>query len=155
MLGKDLYKQDGSYYPLFIGSRSVYAMKNESATTIAGTWVPPFSERNAFRAAVRSWPLTDVGKAAVANFDPKATAQKDCVPVGAPNLMFYAVADTITVRETSSSVHFVEFFSSVASVGPGGPTGSRLAPLRTKIFFGSTFASNTRPMKQLLISSQF
>src|SRR4030095_2582255 len=24
MLGKDLFKQDGSYYPLFIGSRSVY-----------------------------------------------------------------------------------------------------------------------------------
>ena len=98
VLGKDLFKQDGSYYPLFIGSRSVYASKDAAATTIAGTWFPPFSEMNAFGAAVRSWPLTDAGKAAMASFDPKATAQKDCIPVGVPNLMFYAVADTITVE---------------------------------------------------------
>ena len=51
MLGRDLNKQDGAYYPLFIGSRSVYAVKNESATTIAGTWFPPFTEFNAFGAA--------------------------------------------------------------------------------------------------------
>lgn len=98
MLGKDLFKQDGSYYPLFIGSRSVYAGRNESATTIAGTWFSPYSEFNAFNAAVRSWPLTDAGKTALATFDPKATAQKDCVPVGVPNLMFYPVANTITVQ---------------------------------------------------------
>src|ERR1041385_3804669 len=55
MLGKDLIKQDGSYYPLFIGSRSVYVAKDAAATTIAGTWFPPFSEMNAFGAAVRSW----------------------------------------------------------------------------------------------------
>ncbi len=98
MLGKDLVKQDGAYYPLFIGSRSVYSAKNEAATTIAGTWFPPFTEFNAFGAAARNWPLTDAGKAAVASFDPKATPQKDCIPVGAPNLMFYPVADTITVQ---------------------------------------------------------
>src|SRR5262245_47055158 len=98
MLGKDLLKQDGAYYPLFIGSRSVYAAGSERATTIAGTWFPPFNEMNAFGAAARSWPLTDAGKAAVASFDPKATPQKDCIPVGEPNLMFYAVADTITVQ---------------------------------------------------------
>jgi uncharacterized protein DUF6152 len=98
MLGKDLYKQDGSYYPLFIASRSVYAAKTEAATTIAGTWFAPYSQFNAFGAAVRGWPVTDAGKAAMASFDPKATAQKDCIPVGVPNLMFYPVADTITVQ---------------------------------------------------------
>jgi hypothetical protein len=98
MLGKDLIKQDGAYYPLFIGSRSVYSAGSERATTIAGTWFPPFTEFNAFGAAARNWPLTDAGKAAVASFDPKATPQKDCIPVGAPNLMFYPVADTITVQ---------------------------------------------------------
>ena len=102
MLGKDLFKQDGSYYPLFIGSRSVYAAKDAAATTIAGTWFPPFSEMNAFGAAVRSWPLTDAGKAAMASFDPKATAQKDCIPVGAPALMFYPVATIITVLVPTS-----------------------------------------------------
>jgi uncharacterized protein DUF6152 len=98
MLGKDLYKQDGAYYPLFIGSRSVYSSSSASATTIAGTWFSPFSEFNAYGAAVRTWPLTEAGKAAMASFDPKATAQKDCIPVGVPNLMFYPVADTITVE---------------------------------------------------------
>ena len=98
MLGKDLFKQDGAYYPLFIASRSVYSAKSDVATSIAGTWFPPFSEFNAFGAAARNWPLTDAGKAAVASFDPKATAQKDCIPVGEPNLMFYPVADTITVQ---------------------------------------------------------
>ena len=31
-------------------------------------------------------------------FDPKTTPQKDCVPVGVPTLMFYPVADTISVE---------------------------------------------------------
>ncbi|HEY3161295.1 MAG TPA: DUF6152 family protein [Vicinamibacterales bacterium] len=98
MLGKDLFKQDGAYYPLFIASRSVYSAKTQAATSIAGTWFSPFNEFNAFGAAARNWPLTDAGKAAVASFDPKATPQKDCIPVGVPNLMFYPVADTITVQ---------------------------------------------------------
>src|ERR1041384_3901203 len=55
VLGKDLFKQDGSYYPLFIGSRSVYAAKDAVATTIAGTWFSPYSEFNAFGGAVRNW----------------------------------------------------------------------------------------------------
>src|SRR5712691_3766145 len=44
MLGRDLYKQDGSYVPLNIASRSVYALKNESATSIAGTRFSPRTE---------------------------------------------------------------------------------------------------------------
>src|SRR5262245_48721048 len=38
LLGRDLYKQDGSYVPLNIASRSVYAGKSATATSIAGTW---------------------------------------------------------------------------------------------------------------------
>jgi hypothetical protein len=34
----------------------------------------------------------------MSNTDPKATTQKDCVPIGAPALMFYPVATTITVQ---------------------------------------------------------
>jgi hypothetical protein len=30
--------------------------------------------------------------------DPKANTQKDCIPIGAPALMFYPVANTITVQ---------------------------------------------------------
>ena len=98
MLGRDLYKRDGSYYPLNIASRSVYTGRNEVATTIAGTWFSPWNEFNAFLGGARGWPLTEAGKTALAAFDPKATAQKDCIPVGVPTLMFYPVADTITVQ---------------------------------------------------------
>ena len=101
MLGRDLYKRDGTYYPLNIASRSVYAGKSDAATvatTIAGTWFSPRTEFNAFVGGAMKWPLTDTGKAALARFDPKATAQKDCIPVGVPNLMFYPVANTVTVQ---------------------------------------------------------
>jgi len=98
MLGRDLYKRDGTYYPLNIASRSVYSGRNDVATTIAGTWFSPRTEFNAFVGGAMKWPLTDTGKAALARFDPKATAQKDCIPVGVPNLMFYPVANTVTIQ---------------------------------------------------------
>jgi hypothetical protein len=98
MLGKDLYKRDGTYYPLNINSRTIYASRNEVATSIAGTWFSPSTEFYAFLGGAPKWPFTDKGKAAQAAFDPKATTQKDCIPVGAPTLMFYPVANTITVR---------------------------------------------------------
>ena len=98
MLGRDLYKRDGTYYPLNIASRSVFPVRNEIATSIAGTWFPPRTEFNAFLGGVNSWPFTEKGKAGLATFDPKATTQKDCIPIGAPALMFYPVANTITVQ---------------------------------------------------------
>jgi len=99
MLGKDLFKSDGTYFPLNIASRSVYTAGNEAATSIAGTWFPPRTEFNAFFGGARNWPITEKGKAAMAaNADPKATTQKDCIPIGAPAVMFYPVADTITVQ---------------------------------------------------------
>ena len=98
MLGRDLYKRDGTFYPLNIASRSVYAGKNDTATSIAGTWFSPRSEFNGFLGGVNKWPVTARGTAAMANVDPRATTQKDCVPVGAPALMFYPVANTVTVE---------------------------------------------------------
>jgi hypothetical protein len=98
MLGKDLVKADGTYYPLNIASRSVYVSKNETASSIAGTWFSPRTSFNAFLGGVRNWPVTDKGRAAMSVNDPKATTQKDCVPIGAPALMFYPVATTIKVE---------------------------------------------------------
>ena len=99
VLGKDLRKQDGTYYPLNIASRSVYVANNETATSIAGTWFPPRTEFNAFLGGTRNWTVTEKGKTAMAaNTDPKATTQKDCIPIGTPAVMFYPVADTITVQ---------------------------------------------------------
>ncbi len=98
VLGKDLYKSDGAYIPLNIASRSVYAGKEAAATSIAGTWFSPRTEFNAFLGGARNWSVTEKGKAAMSVADPKATTQKDCIPIGAPALMFYPVADTITVQ---------------------------------------------------------
>jgi hypothetical protein len=98
LLGRDLYKRDGTYVPLNIGSRSVFAASNAAATSIAGTWFSPRTEFVAFTGGVGRWPLTDQGRAAIASGDPKATTQKDCIPVSSPALMFYPVANTITVE---------------------------------------------------------
>jgi hypothetical protein len=98
MLGKDLVKSDGTYYPLNIASRSVYTSKNEVATTIAGTWFSPRTEFTRFLGGARGWAVTDKGRSAMGVNDPKATTQKDCIPIGAPALMFYPVATTINVQ---------------------------------------------------------
>jgi hypothetical protein len=99
MLGRDLHKQDSSYYPLNIASRSVYADKTETATSIAGTWFSPRTEFNSFLGGARNWAVTDQGKARMAKSDPTATTQKDCIPIGAPALMFYPGANSITVQK--------------------------------------------------------
>jgi hypothetical protein len=97
MLGRDLVKSDGSYFPLNIASRSVYTAKNEVATTIAGTWHSPRTEFTRFLGGARGWAVTDKARSAGVS-DPKATTQKDCIPIGAPALMFYPVATTIKVQ---------------------------------------------------------
>jgi hypothetical protein len=99
LLGRDLTKQDGTYVPLNIASRSVYEGRTATATSIAGTWFSPRTSFNAFLGGTRSWSLTDKGKAAAAAADPRATTQKDCVPIGVPALMVYPVANTITVQK--------------------------------------------------------
>jgi hypothetical protein len=99
ILGKDLIKKDGTYFPLNIASRSVYNTKDATATSIAGTWFSPRTEFNAFLGGASRWPITDKGRAAMAIADPKATTQKDCIPIGAPAVMFYPVANTITVQK--------------------------------------------------------
>ena len=99
LLGRDLHKRDGTYVPLNISSRSVYEARiNATATSIAGTWFPPRTEFFGFMGGASKWPLTEKGRAAVKSVDPKATTQKDCIPLGAPALMFYPVASTITVE---------------------------------------------------------
>jgi hypothetical protein len=95
MLGKELLKQDGTYYPLNIGSRSIYPANAATATSIAGTWVSP--SLGGFR--VPPDVVTDKGKAEMAKAGPTTTTQKDCIPIGEPFVMFYPVANTITVAK--------------------------------------------------------
>jgi hypothetical protein len=99
MLGKDLHKQDGTYVPLNIASRSAYEAKvNATASSIEGTWFPSFREMGTFLGAARRWQLTDKGKS-VGPVTLSEGTQKDCIPIGEPALMFYPVASTIKVEK--------------------------------------------------------
>jgi hypothetical protein len=97
LLGKELYKQDGSYYPIHINSRSIYAESTETAISIAGTWFSPRTSFFGFLGSASQWQTTGQGKAAIAAASGAATPQKDCIPIGEPALMFYPVATTIEV----------------------------------------------------------
>lgn len=99
MLGRELYKRDGSYYPLNISSRSIYEPGEETAISIEGTWFSPRTEFFSFLGSARNWPVTEQGEEAMSDVDPLETPQKDCIPIAAPGLMFYPVANTITVEE--------------------------------------------------------
>jgi len=98
MLGRELYKEDGTYFPLNISSDSIYEPSDESATSIAGNWFSPRTSFFAFMGATRGWNPTEKGQAAIAASNPMETPQKDCIPIAAPGLMFYPVANTITVE---------------------------------------------------------
>lgn len=99
MLGRELYKEDGSYYPLNISSRSIYEESEELATSLAGTWFSPRASFFSFLGSTRSWSATSKGEEAMANANPMETPQKDCIPLAAPALMFYPVANTITIED--------------------------------------------------------
>lgn len=98
MLGRELYKSDGTYYPLNISSRSVYNESNAVATSIEGTWFPPRTSFFGFLGSANSWPVTEAGRAAMASAT-SVTPQKDCQPIGEPALMVYPVAITIDVKD--------------------------------------------------------
>jgi hypothetical protein len=100
MLGRELYKRDGTYIPLNLASKTAYSSGGAAATSIAGTWFPPSTEFFGYMGTVAKWPLTQEARAAMkAAADPTATTQKDCIPIGVPGVMFYPVANTITVRK--------------------------------------------------------
>lgn len=115
MLGRELYKEDGTYYPLNISSRSIYEPSDETASSIEGTWFSPRTEFFAFLGGARNWSATEKGREAMANVNPMETPQKDCIPIAAPGLMFYPVADTIDV-EDDRVVMTIDWMDSVRTI---------------------------------------
>lgn len=99
MLGRELYKEDGHYYPLNISSRSIYEESDETASSLNGTWFSARSSFFAFLGSSGGWSLTAKGSEAMAGSNPLETAQKDCIPLSSPALMFYPVANTITIAD--------------------------------------------------------
>ena len=131
MLGKDLYKKaDGSFLPLFIGSRSIYDSKvNATATSIAGTWFSPMRSFGAVMGAMGKLPLTDKGKAARAAADPNITSQADCIPIGEPVVMVYPVANSIQVEKDKVTIK-TDWMDTVRTVYLDG----RKHPVATQTF---------------------
>jgi hypothetical protein len=128
-LGKELYKEDGTYMPLHINSRSVYAESSAAATSIAGTWFSPRTSFFAVLGSTNSWPVTDKGKAAMASAASIPTPQKDCQPIGEPALMFYPVANTIDVFKDRVEMH-VDWLDSERTIWLDG----RAHPVATETF---------------------
>lgn len=104
-LGRELYREDGTYFPLNISSRSVYNESNAVATSIAGTWFPPRTSFFGFLGGQQKWALTDAGKAAAQQSASLPTPQKDCQPIGEPALLFYPVANVIEVFSDRVEMH--------------------------------------------------
>jgi hypothetical protein len=91
LLGRELFKTDGAYVPLNI---------NATASSIEGTWFSTMGSFGGYMGQARKFALTDAGKAAAAKVaSPLETTQKDCIPIGVPAVMFYPVANTITVEK--------------------------------------------------------
>lgn len=106
MLGKDLYKKaDGSYLPLFIGSKSVYTAKvNATATSIEGTWFSPMRSFTGVMGTANKWPMTEKGRAARAAADPNVSSQADCIPIGEPTVTVYPVATSIKIDKGRATI---------------------------------------------------
>jgi hypothetical protein len=106
MIGKELYKKaDGSYLPLFIGSKSIYEAKvNATPTSVEGTWFSPMRSFSGVMGAAGRWPVTEKGRAARAAANPNVNSQADCIPIGEPTVMVYPVATKIEVDKDKVTI---------------------------------------------------
>ncbi len=99
LLGRELFKEDGTYFPLNISSRATSQQTDQIATSIEGTWFSPRTSFFAFLGSAQGWQVTEAGRAAMAAAGGVATPQKDCLPIGEPAVMFYPVATLIDVQD--------------------------------------------------------
>lgn len=100
MMGRELYREDGSYFPLHIQARSSYQAQQQVAGSLAGTWFAETDDFYTYLNANRNdWALTQQGRDFMAELDYRDTPQKDCIPLAPPTLMLYPVAKTISIHE--------------------------------------------------------
>lgn len=114
LLGRELYKQDGTYLPLNISSRATNQQSDAVATSIEGTWFAPRTSFFGFLGSQNGWQITEAGRAAIA-VATSATPQKDCIPIGEPAVMFYPVATVIDVQDDRVEI-FVDWLDSKRTV---------------------------------------
>jgi hypothetical protein len=94
--GHEIVKKDGSVVPL--GRRSTGARTtqiSETASTIFGTWTPPWEAFIELVSSRASWVLTDEGRKASESYSPALSSQAQCIAVAAPWLMVHTVVHEI------------------------------------------------------------
>jgi hypothetical protein len=100
MLGRYVTRADNVTLPLNIQSASVRPASTALATGMAGTWRPSLAAFEGLSSALSSWPLTPRGRAELTEARrANSTPHSDCVPAGAPMLMVYPVATTVTTGD--------------------------------------------------------
>jgi hypothetical protein len=110
-LGRDIVKEDGTVLianPEFALDRAVGS--TGVASNLAGKWLPRWEEMMQVTRGRLFWPLTEKGKAAVAQyhddpFDTSANPQIECIPTAAPLIMMYATVDTIEFGDDTVNFH--------------------------------------------------
>ena len=101
-LGLDIRRLDGTVLPLFVASARARPASTALATSIAGVWRPTLAGFAGLNAAIDAWPLTDEGRERLGDARREnRTTHSDCIPAGAPMLMVYPVATTVTLDATT------------------------------------------------------
>jgi hypothetical protein len=105
VLGWLLTKADSTVIPLHVRAIPPTEPGAAEAATLAGTWVPQGTGFAALAAAARTWPLTDVGRAAVeATSAARDASRSACIPFGPPALM--SLPSTVQIAITAAAVTF-------------------------------------------------
>jgi hypothetical protein len=105
VLGWLLTKADGTEFPLHVRAVGPTVPGAAEAPSIAGTWVPQATGFSSLARAASSWPLTEKGRAAIAETQAaRIAARSECVPFGPPALM--SLPSTMIVDVNDSSVTF-------------------------------------------------
>jgi hypothetical protein len=105
VLGWMLVKTDGTRFPLHVRAAAPPPPGTAETTSIAGTWVPQAPGFSSLARASASWPLTERGRAAVAETQAaRIAARSECVPFGPPALM--SLPSTTIVEVDDSAVTF-------------------------------------------------
>jgi hypothetical protein len=110
-VGLDVKTSDGTVYPLNTDAQFEITPTASVARGIAGRWAPTVESFNGFSASVRSWPLTEAGRAAVAEARSRVNAESTavlgiCEPFPPPTLAIFPDLRTIEVNDATVVMRF-------------------------------------------------
>ena len=97
MWGLDVTTSDGVAHPLDLLAGIASTARPVQADSIAGRWAPALRSVASTLPRMRSIPLTEAGRAAVADIDGQRAADASCAPWPAPRIMNLPVLRTIEV----------------------------------------------------------